>query len=177
MGSRLTVAFSKVEENGVFSSAAELLPLVHKGFLHSFVPAEDYHPPGAQVHCEHGAILLAQLGQKAELGRLPGLGPLSTRGRPLHLGEGGQQVLGAKLQQVSQEREGPGAGGQFPPAPGAVGQEETDESQEQEQHGRAHAVHGQAGRGPEGRAGERGAPLHSTALWKFPSPGPGNGGR
>lgn len=53
MGSRLTIALSEVEKDGVVTAAAELLRLVHKGLLHGLVPAEDNHSSGAQVYCEH----------------------------------------------------------------------------------------------------------------------------
>lgn len=53
MENRLTIAFSKVEKAGVVATATELLSLVHKGLLHSLVPAEDHHRPGAQVQCVH----------------------------------------------------------------------------------------------------------------------------
>lgn len=89
----LTVAPGEVEKDGVCASATELLPFVHKSLLHSLVSAEDYHRPGPQVHREHRPILLAKLG------------------------EGGQQVLGAKLQQVSQDWERFGSWRQLALAP------------------------------------------------------------
>lgn len=120
----LTVAPGEVEKDGVCASATELLPFVHKSLLHSLVSAEDYHRPGPQVHREHRPILLAKLEVEERVYR-----GLSGRGNPswlhcplplpslLHLGEGGQQVLGAKLQQVSQDWERFGSWRQLALAP------------------------------------------------------------
>lgn len=123
-GDRLTIALSEVEKDRVVTTATKILPLVHKGLLHSLVPAKDHHAPGAQVHCVHRAILLAQLGVGRQTSQgfwspetPPPVPAPSSKPRSLHLGERGQHVLGAKLQQVSQEWEGPGAWGQLTLAP------------------------------------------------------------
>lgn len=127
MGSRLTIALSEVEKDRVVTTATKILPLVHKSLLHGLVPTEDHHASRPQVHCVHGAILLAQLGVGRQttdvtgvfgaLRPLPQFLPPSSKPRSLHLGERGQHVLGAKLQQVSQDWEGSGAWGQLALAP------------------------------------------------------------
>lgn len=67
MADRLTIALSEVEKDRVVATTTKVLPLVHKGLLHSLVPAEDHHAPGPQVHRVHTAILLAQLGVRRQM--------------------------------------------------------------------------------------------------------------
>lgn len=126
MGSRLTIALSEVEKGGVVATATKIVPLVHKGLLHGLVPAEDHYASGPQVHCVHRAIDLAQLrvgkqtswgGRVWDPGTPPPVPPFSPNPRSLHLGKRSQHVLGAKLQQVSQEWERPRAWGQPALAP------------------------------------------------------------
>lgn len=121
------------------------------------------------------------------MGSLP-LVPPAPAPWPLHLGEGGQQVLGgAKLQQVSQEGQGSGAWGQPALAAGQVVQEEAEESQDQEQESCAYTVHGGVSWRPLGRGwggqvrrrrwGGHDIPSRLISFWNLPAPDPGHGGR